>query len=231
MTTLAQNRRIHGLRRDIPGLDEVSYRALLAREFSVQSSRDLDAAGADRLIAALAARQTGKMPVPVWHAEAGGAVSQHRNGRAVMAGPFAKVLQALWIAGWNLGLVRDRRDAALLAFVTRQTGIENSRFLISAQDSASAVEALKAWLARDGGVAWPKGDAPLDRKRAVAEAIARRIMAHAPEPRLLTGAGETAALPDCHDAREWDRLAAALGEKLRALQGAAKPRGRASHAA
>ena len=246
MTTLAQNRRIHALRRDIPGLDEASYRALLAREFRVQSSRELDAAGGDRLIAALAARQNGKMPAPVWHRETGGAAGKARPARAAMGGPFAKVLQALWIAGWNLGLVRDRTDAALLTFVTRQTGIENTRFLIAAQDSAKAVEALKAWLARDGGVVWPKGDAPLARKRAVAEAIARRIMTHDPARCALIAATEyemfmslarafnSATPPDSYTSREWDRFAEALGESLRALPAMhveKQPRQRGRHAA
>ncbi len=44
-------------------------------------------------------------------------------------GPFAKKLQALWIAGWNLGLIRSADDAALLAFIKRQTGIDHPRWL------------------------------------------------------------------------------------------------------
>lgn len=71
-----------------------------------------------------------------------------------LTGPYAKKLQALWIAGWNLGLVGDRTDGAMLAFVHRQTGIEHTRFLRDAADARKAVEGLKAWLARDGGVGW-----------------------------------------------------------------------------
>ena len=77
------------------------------------------------------------------------------NGsRKPLDGPYAKKLQALWIAGWNLGLIRDRDDRALLAFVRRQTGIGHTRFLHRAADGAKAIEALKAWLTRDGGVDW-----------------------------------------------------------------------------
>lgn len=75
-------------------------------------------------------------------------------GRRKLDGPYARKLQALWIAGWNLGLMRSREDAALLAFVKRQTGIEHTRFLRDAADATAAVEALKSWLARDGGVTW-----------------------------------------------------------------------------
>ena len=76
------------------------------------------------------------------------------KSRKTLTGPYAKKLQALWIAAWNLGLVRNRDDAALLAFVKRQTGIDHTRFLHHADDAAKAIEALKAWLARDGGVDW-----------------------------------------------------------------------------
>ena len=35
---------------------------------------------------------------------------------------------ALWIAAWNLGIVRERPDAALLSVVRRQPGKEPPRF-------------------------------------------------------------------------------------------------------
>lgn len=69
-------------------------------------------------------------------------------------GPFAKKLQALWIAGWNLGLIRSADDAALLAFIKRQTGIDHPRWLRDPKRADKAIEALKAWTARDGGVMW-----------------------------------------------------------------------------
>jgi hypothetical protein len=71
-----------------------------------------------------------------------------------LQGPFAKKLQALWIDAWNLGIVRDRRDDALIAFVKRQTGIDHTRFLLDARDAAKAVEALKSWMTREAGVDW-----------------------------------------------------------------------------
>ncbi len=77
-----------------------------------------------------------------------------KGSRKPLEGPYAKKLQALWIAGWNLGLIRNRDDRALLAFVRRQTGVDHTRFLHHQQDAAMAIEALKAWLARDGGVGW-----------------------------------------------------------------------------
>ncbi len=77
-----------------------------------------------------------------------------RNGQKMLTGEFAKKLQAIWIAGWNLGVVRNRDDAALLKFVKRQTGIDHTRFLNHAEDANKAIEALKAWLARETPLDW-----------------------------------------------------------------------------
>lgn len=79
------------------------------------------------------------------------------TSRRRLDGPYAAKLQALWISAWNLGLIRSREDAALLAFVKRQTGIDHTRFLHDPQAAARAIEALKGWLARDGGVDWSEG--------------------------------------------------------------------------
>lgn len=74
--------------------------------------------------------------------------------RRQLEGPYAKKLQALWIAGWNLGLVRDRQDAALIAFVKRQTKIDHPNWLRDPASADKAVEALKDWLRRECGVMW-----------------------------------------------------------------------------
>ena len=76
------------------------------------------------------------------------------GGARRLEGPYAKKLQALWIAGWNLGLMRSHTDSALLAFVKRQTGVDHTRFLREQAEANRAIEALKGWLARDGGVDW-----------------------------------------------------------------------------
>lgn len=74
--------------------------------------------------------------------------------RRKLTGRYAPKIQALWIAAWNLGVVRDRDDKALLAFVKRQTGIDHTRFLINGQEAAKVIEALKGWMERDAGVNW-----------------------------------------------------------------------------
>lgn len=77
-----------------------------------------------------------------------------KGARRPLEGKFVKKLQALWIAAWNLGLVKNRDDEALIAFVKRQTKLDHVRFLRDADDARKAIEALKAWMARSAGVNW-----------------------------------------------------------------------------
>nr|DAO37959.1 MAG TPA: Protein of unknown function (DUF1018) [Caudoviricetes sp.] len=80
------------------------------------------------------------------------------NGtRKPLKGRFAKKLQALWIAAWNLGIVKSNDDAALITFVKRQTKIDHVQFLQDADDASKAIEALKNWMMREAGVAWASG--------------------------------------------------------------------------
>lgn len=79
----------------------------------------------------------------------------HRKaGQQKLTGKYAKKLQALWIAAHNLGVVHDRDDKAMLAFVKRQTGIDHTRFLHYASDARRAIEGLKGWMTRQAGVDW-----------------------------------------------------------------------------
>ncbi len=121
----------------------------------------------------------------------GTAPARRPDGRLKLSGPFAPKFQALWIAGWNLGLVRNRDDAALVAFVTRQTGISHPRWVLDAEDAAKAIEALKSWLARDGGVDWSDSKYLPDHMRADGFRIARAQWAilGRPEADFWTGPG------------------------------------------
>lgn len=74
--------------------------------------------------------------------------------RRELDGPYAKKLQALWIAAWNLGLTRSRDDKALVAFVKRQTGLDHTRWLHDPKQADRVIEALKGWIGREAGVMW-----------------------------------------------------------------------------
>lgn len=73
--------------------------------------------------------------------------------RRPLGGKYAGHLQALWISCWNLGLVEVRDDKALIAFVKRQTGIDNPAWMHGHDDARKVIEALKAMLGRQG-VRW-----------------------------------------------------------------------------
>lgn len=119
------------------GLDDDTYRAKLTNITGKSSAKDMTEVERQKVLTVF--RNEGFEPTS-------------KPSKKLLQGKYAKKLQALWIAGYNLGVVRDRRDAALLAFVKRQTGIDHTRFLHYADDARAAVEALKGWLRREAGV-------------------------------------------------------------------------------
>ncbi|MGF3028009.1 regulatory protein GemA [Methylobacterium aquaticum] len=155
-----QRRTIHAIRR-MAGLDDASYRGLLAG-VGVSSSSDLTEPQANAVIARLRGLQASS------------------NDRA--EGAFAPKLQALWISGWNLGVIRNRSDAALHAWMDDRfgdRGITHTRFLIDQAQAQMVIEALKSWLERAARVDWPTGraSAGLLQLRAVLVAQWRRAVA------------------------------------------------------
>ncbi len=125
------------------GLDDDTYRAKLRLITGKTSTKEMSEAERQSVISAF--RQDGFAPA--------GAV-RRANSRRKLSGKFAGKLQALWIAGFNLGIVRDRDDAALESFIRRQTGIERERWLRFSDDATRVIEALKSWISREGGVSW-----------------------------------------------------------------------------
>lgn len=145
-----------------------------------------------------------------------------KGGRNLLQGRFAKKLQALWIAGWNLGVVRNRNDDALVAFVKRQTGIDHVRFVHNAQDAARAIEALKGMLAREAGVDWAEGDHLPDwqRRPGAMIAIAQWRLLHGGEEFDFPAfqafvADHSLCLLPAMTARDWVIVMNALGERVR----------------
>ncbi|MBW8320632.1 MAG: regulatory protein GemA [Arenimonas sp.] len=122
------------------GLDDDTYRAKLAKITGKSSVKDMSEAERQKVLTVF--RNDGFRP----------ADAKPAGGK--MSGPFARKLQALWIAGYNLGVVSDRRDAALIAFVKRQTGLDAVRFLHHADDARAAIDGLKGWLRREAGVSF-----------------------------------------------------------------------------
>ncbi len=91
--------------------------------------------------------------------------SPERETDVLGTGPHAGKLRALWRSGHWLSVITDESDAALAAWICRQTGLGTARWM-TPMHGAAAIEALKDWLARDGGVDWSPYRQPGDlRKR------------------------------------------------------------------
>lgn len=203
MTRKAALAKLHIARKDL-GLSEDDYRAALIRATGKRSASQLD--DGEREAALAEFRRMG------W---SGAPPLAPRAGRA--DGKYAQVLRALWLSAYNLGAVEAPGDAALTAFVERQTKISHTRFLTHAADAARVIEALKSMLARHG-VEWPVAREPAvrDRKVAVIRAQARRLSGQTPG---WTLAGDLAADPDSYfaaaSATQLDRLSSRLGTMIR----------------
>jgi hypothetical protein len=154
---------IHTLRPHAGLADDETYRDYLERETGKRSAKDLTAAEAPRVIEKL-------------RDLAGGGVAA-KGAVAGLDGPIGSKLRALWISGYNLGVVRDRSDKAMLGFLQRQTGVSHVRFLQEAGAGSAAVEGLKSWLGRTAKVEWPaNSEDVIGSKRAVLDAQWRRLI-------------------------------------------------------
>lgn len=103
----------------------------------------------------------------------GGGGSAHRA-----SGPYAAKLQALWLSGWNLGVVRDKSDAAMMHFIAGPAGRDHTRFLDPAAASRG-IEAIKSMLAREGGVEWPERSGDVRASKLAVLTAQRRRLAYA----------------------------------------------------
>lgn len=198
------------------GISEGDYRQHLKERFRVFSSKQLSEAQAGVLLDDL-------------RSLSGAGAKKPRTSATRASGQFAPVLQALWLAAHNLAVIENPDDAALLAFVKRQCKVDHDRFLTDGAEAAKAIEALKAMIAREAGVAFAtaaeakKMGLPLKtmNKRAVVFAIARKIVASG-----LAGFDmETFAclegfppIGGCNDG-QLDKLAAKMGGVLRGRMG------------
>lgn len=173
------------------GLDDDTYRDLLGRVTGKRSLRDMSDTEHGAVLEEM--KRLGFRPV----AKAKPAV----KGALQLDGPYVPKLRALWISGWNLGVVHDRTDEGLAAFVRRTTGLDHVNFAYDPADANKAIEGIKAWLAREAGVQWP-GKAPLPNETRHAVIAAQIVLLGLPAD-AVAGSGDL------------DATIAELGRKIR----------------
>lgn len=144
------------------GLDDDTYRDKLFVITGKKSTRDMSETERQMVITVF--RNEGFEGASKTHS------SDNKSPRS--GGRYRAKLQALWIAGWNLGIIRDRTDAALEAFVAGQAKVDAMRFVHKPGDAKAAIEALKKWIGRDGGVNWSTDKLTPDYAKAVGFQIA-----------------------------------------------------------
>lgn len=74
-----------------------------------------------------------------------------KPGRDKLTGPYAPKMRAMWMAAYNLGVVRNREDKAMIHWAYRQTQIEHLNWLRHPEDANKAIDALKLWMRRESG--------------------------------------------------------------------------------
>ena len=126
------------------GLDEDTYRTLLARITGKRSARDLSVQELNHVLDAINGRgprrvagtdqntpadATGLRPARVKGPPRAG-------GQKLAPGAQAAKMRALWLSLYHLGAVQSPEEAALAAFVKRQTGYEVIEWLEPRQPHA-----------------------------------------------------------------------------------------------
>jgi phage gp16-like protein len=125
-------KRLHVMQREL-GLDEDLYRDKLEALTGKRSAAQLTENELERAVQGF--RRIGTATPP-----------------KIPATPQGRMLQALWISLWNLGLTTDNSDTALLAFVKRQAKVEAVQWLKDQRAVEQVAEAMKGWMVREAQV-------------------------------------------------------------------------------
>ncbi len=129
---------VHARAREL-AIDQDARRALQVRVTGHASCRDMSVAELERMAGAL---------------RRGNGVNRNPRGDGLPDTAHRGKLWAPWLSGWHLGVVDTPTEAALAAFIKRQTGLDAARWARDERHTAKAIEGLKAWLAREAGVDW-----------------------------------------------------------------------------
>lgn len=200
-------------------LDDETYRDILERVTGLRSAGKCSDVQLNSVLADM--KKSGFKPKP--------AKSRRSSGTATISETtWLPKLRALWMSAYFLGIVRNKSEAAMVAFLKRQTGLDSERFLTHAVDAHKAIEGLKKWMTRQGGVDWERSD--------INGRNPRRHVVQAQQLKLISMGAVTPFHPDrpysdlqahygfsvtgksafqFYDDADWDKLIVALGNKIR----------------
>lgn len=117
-------------------IDTDTYRQMLLSVTGKTSTSDMNPAQLNKVLAVMKAK--GFVVKPSRKA---------RTTRPLTDSPQARKLRALWLEMHTQGIVRDSSEAALQAWVKRETGIDSLKWL-EPEVVSHCIERLKKWQAR-----------------------------------------------------------------------------------
>lgn len=207
--------KVHIAKKQLALADD-DYRQILLDETTHNSAADCTEAELARVLARL--QRQGFKPLPV------------KGGKPAAQHPMAKKARALWISLYHLNVVRDPSEKALEAFASRQLGCARLDWA-NQGEGYRLIEALKDMATRNG---WRQRDlagkplAPITLHSHLCDVILAKLKAadEIPADRTidqamfrLCGIANDKAAPWTPD--DYQRVAKALGDKLRQAVGAA----------
>jgi phage gp16-like protein len=131
---------IHVGKRDL-ALDEDAYRALLMGAGKHDSTAKMDLWQLNSVL-----QRMKDCGFKVRHSARGGG-KKAPPSRPLDQAAQSKMIRGLWLELHQIGAVRNPSEAALAAYVKRQTGVEALQWL-SSEQASRVIEALKKWRAR-----------------------------------------------------------------------------------
>lgn len=128
---------IHVAKRSL-GMEDEDYRAMLQAQTRKTSCSDMSMSELEKVVEHL--RSRGFEELPSKKAAAKPPVK-------LAADPQSKLIRHLWLKLHGMGAVKDSSEAALAAFVKRQTKVERLEWLNGYQ-AGLVIESLKKWVDR-----------------------------------------------------------------------------------
>lgn len=190
-------------------MDEDDYRQILFDQTGKMSLKDCSEPQISRVLDVM--KSKGFKPLP---------------GKKAASHPMALKARALWISLYHLGAVHNRAEEALEAFAKRQLGCDKLQWARQS-DAFRLIEALKSMAVRNGWIQHNRATGrqfnPTELQASLCAAILIKLKDAGIAPAdwhlhdagwKLCGIENAKATP--WTASDYERLAAALGEKLRA---------------